>query len=102
MSGIHVNRWLEQGHQVLRLLGTFDGEGAAQLLSQLSLEQERDVVIDVALVRGLDEVGVATLARLAGSSGDRRITLRGLTRHQHRILRHLGAALAALGTGSVP
>lgn len=101
MSGIHVSRWLEQGRQVLRLLGTFDGEAAAELLEQVCLAQERDIVIDVALVRGLDEVGVATLARLAGSRDDRRITLRGLSRHQHRILRHLGTALAALGTGSV-
>ncbi len=101
MSGIQVDRWFEQGRQVLRLLGTFDGEAADHLLAQLSLEQERSIVIDVALVRGLDEVGVATLARLAESGDERRITLRGLTRHQHRILRHLGAALAALGTGSV-
>jgi anti-anti-sigma regulatory factor len=94
MSGIHVKRWTEGGRRVLRLLGTFDGEAARDLLERLRQEPERDVVIDVALVRGFDEVGVAALARLVEGSAHHRIALRGLSAHQLRILRYLGTGLS--------
>lgn len=94
MSRIHLSHWVERGRRVLRLLGPFDADAAGGLLQEIRRAGEREIVIDVALVRGLDEVGVAALARLAG--GDRRIALRGLSTHQHRILRHLGAGLSEL------
>jgi anti-anti-sigma regulatory factor len=98
MSGIHLNRWIEGGRRVLRLLGTFDGDAARELLSHIHREPARHLVIDVSLVRGFDEVGVATLARLVvGSSEARRIALRGLSTHQLRILRYLGLELAEVG-----
>lgn len=81
--------------RVLRLLGTFDGRAAARLLEEIRQANGSDLVIDVGFVRGLDEVGLATLARLAGDGGPR-IALRGLSSHQQRILRYLGAELAAL------
>ena len=104
MAGIRLNRWIEGGRRVLRLLGTFDGAAARELLTQIQLEAERDIVIDVdvALVSGFDEVGVAALARLAESSDERRIALRGLSTHQLRILRYLGAGLSQVGAGSQP
>ncbi len=102
MAGIHLNRWIEGGRRVLRLLGTFDGAAARELLTHIQHEAERDIVIDVALVSGFDEVGVAALARLVESSDKRRIALRGLSTHQLRILRYLGAGLSQVGAGSQP
>ncbi len=94
MSTIHVSRWIERGRRVLRLLGTFDGEGAARLVEEVRRAGERELVIDVRRVSGLDEVAVAALARLAGAG--RRIAIRGLSARQHRALRDLGASLSAL------
>jgi len=100
MAGFHLKRWIEGGRRVLRLLGTFDGTAARELLGQIHAESEREIVIDVAFVRGFDEVGVAALAKLVESSHDRRIALRGLSTHQLRILRYLGAGLSQVATGS--
>jgi anti-anti-sigma regulatory factor len=102
MAGMHLNRWIEGGRRVLRLLGTFDGDAAHRLLALIHEESEHDIVIDVALVRGFDEVGVATLARLVESSSDRRIALRGLSAHQLRVLRYLGAGLSEVGAAGGP
>ena len=87
------SNWIEKGRRVLRVLGRFGDDAAAGLLQEIRRAGAREIVIDVALVRGLDEVGVAALARLAG---DRRIALRGLSTRQHRILRYLGAGLSGL------
>ena len=95
MSGIHFSQWLDRGRRVLRVLDTFDEHAAIRLLDEIRQATGRDLVVDVALVRGLDEVGLATLARLANGS-DRRIALRGLSSRQQRILRGLGAELATL------
>ena len=95
MARIHLNSWIEGDRRILRLLGTFDGEAARDLLNLVRREAERDIVIDLASVRGFDEVGVAALARLVEGSDDQRIVLRGLTTHQRRILRYLGARLGA-------
>jgi anti-anti-sigma regulatory factor len=97
MAGIHVKQWTEAGRRVLRLLGTFDAAAASELMERLRCEPERDVVIDVALVRGFDEVGVAALARLVQGDRQHRIALRGLSGHQLRILRYLGAGLCGVG-----
>ena len=102
MTGIHVKHWIEGGRRVLRVLGTFDGEAARDLLHRIRSEPERDLVIDVALVRDFDEVGVAALARLVEGSKDYRIALRGLSAHQMRILRYLGTGLSTVGAEAGP
>jgi anti-anti-sigma regulatory factor len=102
MPGIHVKHWIEGGRRVVRLLGTLDGEAAREILERLRGATERDIVIDVALVRGFDEVGVAALARLVESGGRHRIALRGLSAHQLRILRYLGAGLSSVGARAEP
>ncbi len=102
MAGIRLNRWIEGGRRILRLLGTLDGAAARELLTHIQHEAERDIVVDVALVSGFDEVGVAALARLAEGSDGRRIALRGLSTHQLRILRYLGAGLSQVAAGSQP
>ena len=99
MSGFHLNRWIEGGRRVLRLIGTLDGTAARKLLGRVQSEREHDIVIDVGSVRGFDEVGVAALARLVETSGHRRIALRGLSTHQLRILRYLGAGLSQVAGG---
>ena len=100
VPGFRLARFSEGGRSVLRVLGHFDGEGARDLVEQIRRERSADVVVDVALVHGFDEVGVATLARLVETGcGDRRIALRGLSTHQLRILRYLGVGLSALGAG---
>lgn len=95
MTGFHLNRWIEGGRRVLRLLGTFDGASADALLRQIRRESDRNIVVDVTLLRGFDEVGVAALARLVHRS-DGRIALRGLSLHQLRVLRYLGVALSGV------
>lgn len=93
---IRLDRWSEGGRRILRLFGTFDGDAALDLVDAIRREVSPDIVVDVALVRGFDEVGVATLARLLDTA-DRRIALRGLSIHQLRILRYLGVRLSAVG-----
>jgi len=100
MAGLHLKRWVEGGRRVLRLLGTFDGAAARELLSHLQSEAEREIVIDVSFVRGFDEVGVAALARLVDTSAERLIALRGLSTHQLRILRYLGVGLSEMASRS--
>jgi anti-anti-sigma regulatory factor len=100
MAGCHLNRWIEGGRRVLRLLGTLDDAAARDLMCHIHAEVEREIVIDVSFVRGFDEVGVATLARLVETSAHRRIALRGLSTHQLRILRYLGAGLSQMAAGN--
>jgi anti-anti-sigma regulatory factor len=100
MAGIHLSRFIEGGRPILRILGTLDGTAARELLSHI--QRERDIVVDVAFVRAFDEVGVAALARLVERSDGRRIALRGLSTHQLRILRYLGAGLSQVGAGGHP
>lgn len=96
---IRLDRWSEGGRRILRLFGTFDGDAALDLVDAIRREVSPDIVVDVALVRGFDEVGVATLARLLDTA-DRRIALRGLSIHQLRILRYLGVRLSAVGAAA--
>ena len=97
MAPTHVKHWIEGGRHVLRLVGAFDAEAARELLQELQRVAEGDIVVDVGLVRGCDEAGVVALARLAESSQGYRIALRGLSAHQLRILRYLGARLSNVG-----
>jgi anti-anti-sigma regulatory factor len=100
MASMQLHRWLEGGRRVLRLLGTFDLSATRVLLAQIRREPERDIVIDIGAVRGFDEVGVAALARLVEGAHDRHIAVRGLSTHQQRILRYLGARLTQVAGGS--
>jgi hypothetical protein len=92
-----IEKWLEDGRRVLRCLGALDEKATRGILRELRREPEREVVIDVGLARGFDEVGVAALARIAEGIAGRRVVLRGLSTHQWRILRYLGTRLADVG-----
>jgi hypothetical protein len=99
MRNLSLSRFTEAGRRVLRVLGTFDADAARELIAEVCRDPAREVVVDVALVRGFDEVGVAALARLVRLGGGRKVTLRGLSTHQLRILRYLGLELSALAGG---
>lgn len=77
------------GEIVIRIDGTFDAKDASRLAGWL-VEVPRDdaLVLDFTQVRACEDFG---LARLAGDLAAReRIQVRGLTRHQERMLKYLG------------
>jgi STAS domain-containing protein len=96
MRNLSVSRFTEAGRRVVRIFGTFDAGAARELVAEVCRDPAREVVVDVGLARGFDEVGVAALARLVRVGGGRKVTLRGLSAHQLRILRYLGLELSAL------
>ena len=101
-SDLRLSRWAEGGRRVLRVVGTFVGDAVDDLVDEIRREPSPDIVVDVGLVRDIDEVGVAALARLVQTGAHRRIALRGLSTHQLRILRYLGAELSGLADGGQP
>ena len=94
MPKIQLTNWFERGRRVLRVLGTFDADASRELGEELGRGEGHEVVIDVSLVRGLDDVGVVRLAQLAQRDPSGSIALRGLNTHQRRILRYLGTNLS--------
>ena len=86
----------EGRRRVLWVRGALDAAAATELLTRVRDVSERDVVVDLGLVRELDEVGVAAIARLAAASGDRRVALRGISSRTLRLLRLLGARLSRI------
>jgi hypothetical protein len=77
------------GEIVIRIDGTFDAKDASRLAGWL-VEVPRDdvLVLDFTQVRACEDFG---LAGLAGDLATRdHIQVRGLTRHQERMLRYLG------------
>ncbi len=78
-----------QGEVVVRISGTFDAPAASQLAGWLAeLSPDGKLVLDFTETRACEDLG---LASLAGALGAReRLVMRGLTRHQARVLRYLG------------
>ena len=82
-----------RGEIAIRLAGTFDGAAAKRLCGRLrELPPDADVVVDFGAVRDVDDHG---LVLVAGAIGDRpgSVAVRGLGRHQERILRYVGVDL---------
>jgi hypothetical protein len=77
---------------VIRVEGTFDHLAAASLARCLcELPPAAPLVIDFSLVEDFPDVGVAEVAReLIGHTG---VAVRGLGRHQLRLLRYCGLNL---------
>jgi anti-anti-sigma regulatory factor len=81
-----------QGEVVIRIDGRFDAKDASRLSGWL-VEVPRDdaLVLDFTQVRECEDFGLAQLASDLASRGH--LLVRGLTRHQERMLRYLGVDL---------
>jgi hypothetical protein len=81
-----------RGEVVIRLDGTFDAKAATRLAGWLGEVPATDaLVIDFTRVRDCQDFG---LAAVAGDLAAReRLVMRGLTRHQERMLRYFGVDL---------
>jgi hypothetical protein len=86
----------ENGEVVIRIDGTFDAKAASRLAGWL-VEVPRDgsLVLDFTQVRACEDFELATLATDLASRDH--LLVRGLTRHQERMLRYLGVQLRAVG-----
>jgi hypothetical protein len=81
-----------QGEVVIRIDGTFDGKAATRLQGWLVEVPSSDpLVLDFTQVRACEDFGLASVARNLVSRD--RLVVRGLTRHQERMLRYLGVEL---------
>jgi STAS domain-containing protein len=86
----------ENGEVVIRIDGTFDAKAASRVAGWL-VEVPRDgsLVLDFTQVRICEDFG---LAALAGDLASRdHLFVRGLTRHQERMLRYFGVELNSDG-----
>jgi STAS domain len=86
----------------IRIEGVFD-EPAARRVGELiaGTPSGTPVEVDLSRIREFHDHGLALLAG-AVSAADGRVALRGLGRHQRRVLQYLGVAPAALGSAGGP
>lgn len=80
------------GEVVIHLDGNLDAGAAGRLAGWLvEVPTHQPLVLDFARVRICEESGLATVARHLAAR--ERVAVRGLTRHQERVLRYLGMTL---------
>jgi hypothetical protein len=81
-----------RGEVVIRIAGTFDAQAASRLSTWLGeVPPEGHLVLDFTAVRDCYDFGLAAVAtELASREG---VVVRGLTRHQERMLRYFGVEL---------
>jgi hypothetical protein len=81
-----------RGEVVIRVDGTFDAKAASRLSGWLAeVPAGGPLVIDFREVRECQDFGLARVA--ADLSAREHVVVRGLTRHQERMLRYLGVIL---------
>jgi anti-anti-sigma regulatory factor len=86
------------GEIQIRIRGAFDAKAAARLAGRLvEIPLDGVLVLDFTQVRVCEDFGLASLAE--DLSARVRLIVRGLTRHQERMLRYLGVRL---GTERLP
>ncbi len=86
----------DHGELVIRIDGTFDAKAATRLAGWLGeVPASDDLVLDFTAVRDCQDFGLAAVARNLASRGPR-LQVRGLTRHQARMLRYFGVELDRL------
>lgn len=85
----------ERGEVVIQVTGTFDGKAAARLSGWLGeVPSGAPLVVDFTGARQCEDLVLASVAeRLAGRD---RLVVRGLGRHQERLLRYFGVVLDRL------
>ena len=80
------------GEVVIRISGTFDAKVASRLAGWLvEVSPEDPLVVDFTQVRACQDFGLAAVA--PGLAGRQRLVLRGLSRHQERMLKYFGVEL---------
>jgi hypothetical protein len=90
-----------QGEVVIRIDGTFDAKAASRLAGWLiEVPREEVLILDFTQVRRCEDFGLASVADDLGARGH--LVVRGLTRHQERMLRYLGVALEKTIEGDLP
>ncbi|WP_242346688.1 STAS domain-containing protein [Anaeromyxobacter terrae] len=81
------------GELVIRIGGTFDGKAASRLTGWLGeIPSGDELVVDFSQVRDCQDFGLAAVASDLAQRGAR-LQVRGLTRHQQRMLRYFGLDL---------
>jgi hypothetical protein len=81
-----------RGELLIRVDGTFDGRAAARLSGWLAeVPAEGSLVVDFSAVRDCQDLGLAAVARELARH--ERLVVRGLNRHQERMLRYFGVDL---------
>jgi hypothetical protein len=84
------------GEVVIRIDGTFDAKAASRLAGWLvELSPEDPLVVDFSQVRACEDFGLAAVA--PGLAGRDRLVVRGLSRHQERMLKYFGVELPRAG-----
>ena len=93
-----------RGEVVIRIVGTFDAQAASRLSTWLGeVPLDGRLVVDFTEVRDFNDFGLAAVAgELAAHEA---LVVRGLTRHQERVLRYFGVDLShpagSAGAGSI-
>jgi anti-anti-sigma regulatory factor len=81
-----------RGEVVIRIDGTFDAKAASRLSGWLAeVPAGGPLVLDFSAVRDCQDFGLAQVA--SDLAARERLVVRGLTRHQERMLRYLGVDL---------
>ena len=81
------------GELIIEIGGSFDGKVAARLAGWLREIPRTDrLVIDFSQVRDFQDLGLACVARDLVARGSQ-LQVRGLTRHQERMMRYFGLEL---------
>lgn len=85
-----------RGELIIRIAGTFDGTAASRLNGWLGeISSGDELVVDFSQVRDCHDFGLAAVARDLAGRGPH-LQLRGLTRHQQRMLRYFGLDLGGV------
>lgn len=88
------------GSFVVRVNGVFDMQAAERLARWLAeIPKESPVTVDFTKVNDCHDFGIAAVAGGLQNRGEH-LDVRGLTRHQARLLRYLGVYLAEVGAGA--
>jgi hypothetical protein len=86
-----------RGSLTIRVEGDFDSTEACRLAGWLKeVPADEPVVLDFAGARTCQDFGLATVAHEL--TGRHSVTVRGLTRHQEKLLGYFGLALRAAPT----
>jgi hypothetical protein len=81
-----------QGEVVIRFEGTFDSSEASRLAGWLrEVPVQEPLVVDFGAARDCHDHGLAAIA--SALTGRTQVTVRGLSRHQEKLLRYFGLDL---------